>query len=88
MNVKGVAKSVGGLVSGTNPSVLVDRIAERIAFERTGVRLYDGLIAKYDARGSFNGCAAKTWSCSGSRSWSTFSSFVPLWRWLAETSRR
>ncbi|NJK32811.1 MAG: ferritin-like domain-containing protein [Deltaproteobacteria bacterium] len=42
-----------------NPSdeliVLLDHLGARLAFERTGVRLYDGLIAKHEAYGSWEG---------------------------------
>lgn len=34
---------------------LVDKLGERLAFERTGTRLYDGLLSKHDAFGSFDG---------------------------------
>ena len=33
-------------VSGNKASVLIDKLAERLAFERTGTRLYQALIAK------------------------------------------
>ena len=32
-----------------NPPLLMDKVGERIAFERGGVRLYEALIAKYEA---------------------------------------
>lgn len=38
-----------------NPAVFLDKLGERLAFERTGVRLYDGLISKYDVLGSWEG---------------------------------
>lgn len=34
-------------------TLFMDKLGERLAFERTGVRLYDGLLAKLDAHGSF-----------------------------------
>jgi len=34
---------------GERPELLLDKIGERIAFERGGVRLYDALIVKYQA---------------------------------------
>jgi rubrerythrin len=34
---------------------LIDRLGARLAFERMGVRLYDALISKHDAYGSFRG---------------------------------
>ena len=41
----------GGLqmIKGHNPSVLLDKLSERLAFERSGVRLYDALISKHMA---------------------------------------
>jgi hypothetical protein len=37
----------------TAPAVLIDKLGERLAFERTGVRLYEALIAKFDALGGY-----------------------------------
>jgi rubrerythrin len=34
---------------------LLDRLGARLAFERVGVRLYDAMISKYDAYGSYTG---------------------------------
>lgn len=34
---------------------LLDRLGARLAYERVGVRLYDALISKHDAYGSFTG---------------------------------
>ncbi|HEX3764214.1 MAG TPA: ferritin-like domain-containing protein [Kofleriaceae bacterium] len=34
---------------------LLDRLGARMQFERTGTRLYDALISKFDAYGSFDG---------------------------------
>lgn len=54
-SLKGLLKSAGQAISGKKPTVLLDRVAERMAFERTGVRLYEGLLVKHDALGSFDG---------------------------------
>lgn len=35
--------------------LFMDKIGERLAFERAGVRLYDALLSKYDAYGSWAG---------------------------------
>jgi rubrerythrin len=52
--LKGAVRAVvEGLT--TNPAVFLDKLGERLAFERSGVRLYDGLLAKYDALGSYDG---------------------------------
>jgi len=45
-SVKGAVKTSFNKLLGKNPEVLIDKIAERLAFERTGVRLYDALLAK------------------------------------------
>lgn len=34
------------MLKGESPQVLLDKLGERLAFERTGTRLYDALIAK------------------------------------------
>ncbi|RPI14342.1 MAG: ferritin-like domain-containing protein [Lysobacterales bacterium] len=44
----GMAKSAMKMLTGNRMQVLVDKLAERLAFERTGTRLYDALIAKYE----------------------------------------
>jgi hypothetical protein len=48
-SVKGVVKSGVAKLKGGNPSILLDKMAERLAFERSGTRLYDALITKYEA---------------------------------------
>jgi rubrerythrin len=40
---------VPGAVAAAPPQVLLDKLAERLACERTGVRLYDALLTKLDA---------------------------------------
>jgi rubrerythrin len=42
-------------IRGLRPTQFIDKLAERLAFERTGVRLYEGLISKFDAFGGFPG---------------------------------
>ncbi len=44
--LKGMVKSSVDLVTGKRPQVLVDKLGERLAFERAGVRLYDTLLVK------------------------------------------
>jgi hypothetical protein len=44
--VKGAANTVLQKLKGSHPAVLVDKLGERLAFERSGVRLYDALITK------------------------------------------
>ena len=48
-SVKGVVKAGIAKLKGGKPVVLLDKIGERLAFERTGTRLYEALILKYRA---------------------------------------
>jgi hypothetical protein len=43
---KGMGKSAVQALKGHKPAVLLDKMGERLAFERTGTRLYDALIVK------------------------------------------
>lgn len=54
-SLKQLGKSVIGKVKGTSPSLLVDKIGARLSFERAGVRLYQALLSKHDAFGSYEG---------------------------------
>jgi len=45
-SVKGMASTGVAAVRGVNASVLVDKLSERLAFERTGTRLYAALVGK------------------------------------------
>jgi rubrerythrin len=44
---------------GLRPTQFIDKLGERLAFERSGVRLYEALISKHDAFGSFDGGPAR-----------------------------
>jgi hypothetical protein len=46
---KGMAKAGLQALRGNRAQVLIDKLAERLAFERGGVRLYDQLITKCEA---------------------------------------
>jgi tRNA isopentenyl-2-thiomethyl-A-37 hydroxylase MiaE len=48
-NVRGVAKTLGKALQGEKASVFLDKLGERLAFERSGVRLYDAVLAKMPA---------------------------------------
>lgn len=50
-SLKGVVKTTVQKVTGHHPAMLIDKLGERLAFERNGVRLYDALIAKATALG-------------------------------------
>lgn len=43
---KGVLQMGAQMLKGVRPQALVDKLGERLAFERSGVRLYDALITK------------------------------------------
>lgn len=45
--LKGTFKKSVARFNGVSPALLLNKIGERIAFERTGTRLYDALISKY-----------------------------------------
>lgn len=47
--MKGVAKTAAGKLTGTHPEVLIDKLGERMAYERSGVRMYQAFIAKVEA---------------------------------------
>jgi rubrerythrin len=53
VTVKGVARAVGQALKGNRTVAFTDRIGERLAFERTGVRLYEGLLDKLEAETPF-----------------------------------
>jgi rubrerythrin len=46
--VKGVVTTTVAMLTGNRPELLLDKLGERLAFERTGTRLYDALITKFD----------------------------------------
>jgi hypothetical protein len=47
--VKGAVRSGVEAITGKRPQVVFDKIAERIAFERSGARLYEAIIIKHHA---------------------------------------
>jgi rubrerythrin len=54
-SAKGVLKKGAKMVTGKQPMVLSDKLGERLAFERTGTRLYESLLVKFDSEGSWDG---------------------------------
>ena len=44
--MKGAVKAGMQKIGGRNPEVLIDKLGERLAFERSGTRLYEALIVK------------------------------------------
>ncbi|MGH7266693.1 MAG: ferritin-like domain-containing protein, partial [Candidatus Rokuibacteriota bacterium] len=49
------AKMAGKAATGAQPTVFMDKLGERLAFERSGVRLYEALLSKHRAYGAFEG---------------------------------
>jgi hypothetical protein len=47
VTIQGMLKTGFDKLLGERPEVLVDKLGERLAFERSGTRLYDALILKY-----------------------------------------
>jgi rubrerythrin len=46
--VSGAVQMGVQMLKGDSPQILLDKLGERLAFERTGARLYDALITKCD----------------------------------------
>jgi rubrerythrin len=55
VSVKGVVTAAARIIMGKAPALLLDKLGERLAFERSGTRLYEALLAKLDASGTFEG---------------------------------
>lgn len=47
--VRGAITTGVSMLTGDQPQLLLDKLGERLAFERTGTRLYDALITKFEA---------------------------------------
>jgi hypothetical protein len=54
-SVAGKARAAVATVTGGQPTLLMDKLGERLAFERAGARLYEALLSKHRAYGSFSG---------------------------------
>jgi rubrerythrin len=52
---KGIVSTAKELFKGTKPTVFIDKLGERLGFERTGVRLYEAALGKYDLHGTWDG---------------------------------
>lgn len=46
--LKGAVQAGFQKITGKRPEILIDKLGERLAFERSGTRLYDALIMKYE----------------------------------------
>jgi rubrerythrin len=54
-SLTGKAKSAINAMTGGPGALLLDKLAERLAFEHSGARLYEALVSKHQAYGSFDG---------------------------------
>ena len=54
-SMKGAAKAMLQKLKGSHPTLFLDKLGERLAFERTGTRLYEALVSKHEADGGFAG---------------------------------
>ncbi len=52
---KAAVKNAAKAITGKKALVFVDKLGERLAFERSGVRLYDAILSKLDAHGTWSG---------------------------------
>jgi len=55
LTVKGTVKAGMTAIKGESPTQLIDKLGARCGYERAGVRIYEAVLAKYDAYGSFVG---------------------------------
>jgi rubrerythrin len=46
--ITGAVTTAIQMLTGNNPQIFIDKLGERLAFERTGTRLYDAMIVKFD----------------------------------------
>jgi hypothetical protein len=54
-SIKGLGQSTLQFLKGNNAPLLLDKLGQRLAFERTGVRLYEAVRVKLDVYGSWEG---------------------------------
>jgi bacterioferritin (cytochrome b1) len=53
--LKGAVKTVVSGIKAAHPTQFLDKLGARLAYERTGVRLYQALITKHEVSGGFDG---------------------------------
>jgi hypothetical protein len=54
-SLRGKAKATVAAAAGGQPTLLMDKLGERLAFEHAGARLYEALLSKHQAYGSYDG---------------------------------
>jgi len=55
LTLKGNLQAGMAALKGESPTQLMDKLGARLAYERSGVRLYEAVLAKYDLSGGFSG---------------------------------
>ncbi|HVL58024.1 MAG TPA: ferritin-like domain-containing protein [Burkholderiaceae bacterium] len=53
--VRGAAKTGAAKISGSDPELLLDKLGERLAFERSSARVYDAMLVKFQAEPAMDG---------------------------------
>lgn len=53
--IRGALKAAMKKMTGRNPEMLINKLGERLAYERSGVRLYDSFILKHEALAAVDG---------------------------------
>lgn len=53
--IRGALKAAMKKMTGRNPEMLINKLGERLAFERSGVRLYDSFILKHQTLAAVEG---------------------------------
>ena len=59
-SLKGVAKTAMTVLKGESPTLLLNKLGERLGFERSGVRIYEAVIDKLPAFSADGGVAGPT----------------------------
>lgn len=59
-SMKGMARTAATMIKGKKATVLLDKLGERLAFERTGTRIYEAAIDKLAAMGGGDGIGLNT----------------------------
>ncbi|HET7307449.1 MAG TPA: ferritin-like domain-containing protein [Gammaproteobacteria bacterium] len=54
-SIKGMATTAMEAIKGHKPATFIDKLGERLAFERSGVRAYEAVLVKFDALGTWEG---------------------------------
>lgn len=53
--LKELGTTAAKMLTGKRAPVFLDKLGERLGFERTGTRLYEGVLSKFDISGTWKG---------------------------------